>query len=81
MVSDSGINQSIRCEKIVKVYSYLWPTSWAMVKAVERPVSSLTVQLRTRLHIPSIGANPGVNDYLGKMKGYKFNDSETLSIL
>lgn len=37
---------------------YLCPISWATVKAVERPVSSLTIQLLNSLHIPSIGAKP-----------------------
>lgn len=38
--------------------SYLCPISCAMVKAVDSPVSSFMVQLRIRLHIPSIGAKP-----------------------
>jgi len=38
--------------------THVWPISWAMVKAVARPMSSLMLQLRSRSHIPPTGARP-----------------------
>lgn len=50
-----------------KFDSYLWPDSWAIVKARPRPVSSLIVQLRYLLHIPLIGAKPEIETMNGWM--------------
>ena len=37
---------------------HVCPISWAMVKAVARPMSSLILQLLSRSHIPPTGARP-----------------------
>lgn len=39
--------------------AHVCPISWAMVKAVARPMSSLMLQLLSRSHMPPTGARPG----------------------
>ena len=48
----------------IKPCTHLWPISWAIVKAVARPVSSLMLQLWVGSHITPTGAKPRIQQKL-----------------
>ena len=58
-----------------KEKSYLCPISCATVKAEESPVSSLTIQLLSSVHIPSIGAKPTIKCSQIRALIYCYNQS------
>ena len=51
--------------------AHLWPISWAIVKAVESPMSSVTLQLFCGLHAPPSSAIPE-----GRVRGGKKGEKE-----
>lgn len=57
--SGSSVGRSLQLPGQFWHRTHVWPISWAMVKAVARPMSSLMLQLRSRSHIPPTGARPG----------------------
>lgn len=50
--------QEIKNESVRAFVTHVCPISWAIVKAVPRPMSSLMLQLLSGSHIPPTGARP-----------------------